>query len=469
MKRTFRFTAVFPRLYHAVCDVYAVRTIRTARLPRITRAAAVLAAAAITGVLVSCASSRGDGEETFHNGFYETALSNGIPVILKQDAGAPQNPGGTGQAPRAAVTIMLRHDDLGSAAPYVRTLMNTVFADLTAQEICRVSVFPDYSAVSFSCAVTDVQELLYSVASAFLSPDLSTPAPVLPPPAYDDASRFARQVRLALYKDHPYAAFVPDSDAGHDEQEGAAQAAGGTSEIEVCWRRMCNARRVYVVACGAWTWETAASFTVRCESLLKNIPSEPIAEGIPAPPAVQTGATVRIALSDDAGQGMRRFAAGCFPVPRYTDDGYAAFAMACMYLTDTLQHMLVERDELAAAAGVGMWEGAAALGVLSVTGLTQNFEQVRAAVNECLLDIPETDEVQQLLTGYKRDYIRALRGAAFSPDRECRRICESIICLGSPQAYTRRAQLVNSITAGQIIDAYRRYFSPDVIRWYVAE
>jgi len=403
-----------------------------------------------------CVSSKKvqENESVFRNSFYETKLSNGIPVILKQN---------TSPGPAAVILVIdggaaLIPSDIGG----IEWLTLCLIRRQSGAEEFREVTFPDYATYGYVSDMGTVLDKLKILAESFISPSVdeaafgAVMAEAKEEMARQNASgpeRFAEAVKKRLYEGHPYFTSVHLTES--------LMRSVTVSDLKACHDSLVNAARLKIIAVGNFDDYSAAQFVLAAETTFRKV--EQASFTVPLMSAVKTAAgdsvLPLIMPAED------KYLVGCFTVPSYKDADYIPFALATLYFDDMLKHSIKERNQAAESAGTGLFIAKQPVGVISVYKARDTAE-CKKLVLSAIRDFPDRLAVDKFLNQYKGEYIRRLVSSSAASDREAAQLAASDEYFDDPQAYTKRSALVNSVTAIQVEAAFRKYISEKNIHWY---
>ena len=382
--------------------------------------------------------------------FYKTQLSNGIPVVIREN--------GSGDP-----CLLLVIDGGASLVParlsgVERLLFSLIQHCFTAAPV-KTDVCADYSVFGFSAV--NMEKLLPDFADSFLHPDFSgelvetARSEVLQRyhiERSESSARFAGNVRDLLYRGHPYWSLAGAT--GDSLQKISLE------DIVKYHDGLVNAARLKIIVVGGFSESDEAGLVQLLEQSFGRIPSVPYFRPDIPPVAVSNGTTVF--PSDASGDG---YVLGCFTVPAYSNADYVPFALAGLLFDDMLHHALVERNRIAESAGVGMFGARVPVGVISVYRTTDTAVS-RTLVSDLISQFPGESDIEKVLAGYKKNYGSMIVLSAENAAGEAERLAAAIEYTGSTATAADRAALVQSVTASQVEQAFRTYIEENAIHWF---
>lgn len=419
--------------------------------------AAFFFSSAVAAVLLTgCVSAKKiqNTSSVFRNAFYKTKLSNGIPVIIKQN-GTP-----------GPIAVRLIID---GGAPFVPSDMNGLeritflcMEQNTGSHDFRSEIYPDYSVYGYMTDMQNMQDKLGILAESFMNPvfdEKTFTAAIdmmhagLRSETESVSLHFAGSVKRRLYEGHPYYSSVNATEASLRKIT--------LGDVKAHHDQLLNAARLRLVAVGNFDEHSAALFVLAAEKLFRHVPVS--AFTLPAIPPVLINPGVTAVPPDIPGR--EGYVIGCFHVPGYTDADYIPYALSTLYFDDMLRHSIQERNRLAVSAGTGLFADRQAVGIISVYN-TEDTDTCRKLVLQSIRDFPDRSVIEKFLAQYKRDYIRRIVFPAENAGGEVAQLIAGIELCNDPEAYTKRSAQVNAVTAAQVVSSFKTYITEKNIHWY---
>lgn len=437
------------------------------------------AAVAFSVFAFSCASGKELPRDQFFyeenvSFFKESALDNGIPVIIK-DIPMEKNidlrlvfAGGASSCPKGKSGLdQLTFDLISQGNPKIKQLLaRGLYFDISS---CKA----DYSSLGFSCAAEDFDECLEVFADSFLKPEYSHDdyiklegAAASGAMARSENPRFEllEAVKEKIYAVSPYL----------DGEFYKPSSRVSEYDIEKNLAGLANASRITIVAAGNFSFRTKEQksvrrdkktdmqlFEERAQKLLQRLQDlyggleakTWTAPGVPAVKA-EAGASERV-HSEFAGGDF--YAAQCRPCPNRGADDYEAFAISTIALDAVLSRELVEKQKAALYCGTAVLNAkeSAALIIAAGKGDGKNFSEALAAAFSAF---PQEYEMSRALEMYKNIYIGRVLGSSQNAAATVEQIMSSLCYEGDAKAYLLRPQKIRAVTVQDVTAAFEKYF-----------
>ncbi len=160
------------------------------------------------------------------------------------------------------------------------------------------------------------------------------------------------------------------------------------------------------------------------------------------------------------------YVAGYFDAPDRYDGDYVPFAIALMYLDNTLFNLVREQNGACYSVGTGVLGGKDMLGALSVYKSTKNRE-LKQLLFKAIDEFPSEKEVAEKLENYKSKYITELFSSSQDTAGVANNIVVSLEYADEPYRYLSRPGEILKVNPAQVMSAYRKYIAPKKISWVV--
>ena len=433
-------------------------------------------ALALTLLLSSCASSRGASSFYADNirDFETKTLSNGIPVIVKQNHGS-----------KIVVFRMIFEggssvidENLGGIEKLTLSLMlhgseKFIYEDIQKREYENSFSFTssagrDYSTAGFTCIQRDVDEALAIFTDGVFHPLFSetdytqavTEAEnTIAQKASDPSGALGTALSKAAFSGTPYATAVSAT------KETLPNIT--LEKIESHHASLLNASRIKIVIIGDFNNDLLSDFVSRLDESFGTIEAKPFA--LPSiPDFAPNGENVFVA---NVQAGDTGYITGIFPCPKRTSGEYIPFAIASMYIDDLFFSIVREKHGAVYSIGSGVVGGKKLLGAISIYKATEKA-QLKEFTYEAI-DAFDEKSVADKLDQYKNKYISSIFSSSQSSSGVASSVIASLEYHGSESAYLKRAELVQKVSAKQVIAAYKKYFQPitkeNAAQWIVVD
>ena len=173
----------------------------------------------------------------------------------------------------------------------------------------------------------------------------------------------------------------------------------------------------------------------------------------------------------NAQAGDTGYITGIFPCPERTSGEYIPFAIASMYIDDLFFSIVREKHGAVYSIGSGVVGGKKLLGAISIYKATEKA-QLKEFTYEAI-DAFDEKSVADKLDQYKNKYISSIFSSSQSSAGVASSVIASLEYHGSESAYLKRAELVQKVSAKQVIAAYKKYFQPitkeNAAQWIVVD
>lgn len=436
-------------------------------------------AAALSIFVFSCASGKDLPRDQFFyeenvSFFKESALANGIPVIVK-NIPTEKNidlrlifSGGASSCPKGKSGLdQLTFDVISQSNPKIKGLLaRGLYFDISS---CKA----DYSSLGFSSLAEDFDECLEVFASSLLAPEYShddyirlESAAAAGAMARSENPRFELldAVKNKIYAASPYL----------DGEFYKPSSRVSEYDIEKNLAALLNASRITIVAAGNFSYRTREQksarrqkksdmqlFEERSLKLLQKL--EELFGGIEAKPwtapnvpeiQAKSGSSERL-HSEFAGGDF--YAARCLPCPDRGAEDYVAFALSTIALDAVLSRELTEKQKAAVYCGTAVLNAkkSAALIIAAGKNDAKNFAD---SLSAALAMFPQEYEMSKNLEMYKNIYIGRVMGASQNAAATIEQIASSLCYEGDPKAYLTRPQKIRAATSQDVTAAFEKYF-----------
>lgn len=393
--------------------------------------------------------------------FSKKQLSNGIPVIFKQNRGSKivvlkmVFEGGTSAIDRTmsgienlTLDLMLRGSE---KYPYAKIQQLEYEKSFSFSS----SSGKDYSTIGFVCIQRDLAEVLDIFSECLMHPQflesdfnqkMVEAASAISARKADPSGALGTAITKSVFKNHPYetSSLITEDSLPNIK----------LNLVLGTYQELLSALRIKIIVVGNFNSELINDFTGELEASFGSIQRK--AFSLPKIPKVFVNAeTLRIANEQAGDTG---YVAGLFSCPSRNDADYIPFAIATMYLDDLLFSQVREKAGAVYSINTGVLGGKEFVAVLSGYKVTDK-ENFKKAVFDTILSYDEK-AIEQKLSQYKNKYISSLFSSSQSASGVASNIISSIEYYGAEDAYMHRVDSVQSVNARQVIDAYKKYVLP---------
>ncbi|MCR5724957.1 MAG: insulinase family protein [Treponema sp.] len=431
-------------------------------------AAATVAAVLASAMLLTACASSPKGPALTGNPYYDDnigdfstlSLSNGIPVIFKQQEGKTAWVG-------LVITggVSLYPPEKSGLEDITLSMMLHGSESYPYQEIQRIaydkslalssSAGKDYSLISARFITRDTSAALSLLTDSVLHPLLSTEdftkvmteeAEAVQRTLTNPSGILGLELSKSAFKNHPYATSVsPTADTISTIT---------LEDVRNHYESLLNAARFSFVVVGDFTGRAQKQVLELLEAGFGSIGRNELSlEAIP-PLAAENGAVyASCEIAADTG-----YIAGYFACPERSSDDYVAFALALMYLDDIMFRQVREQHSAVYTIGSGVLGGKQLLGAISVYKATEK-QHLKEYIYEAIDSFPDEKEIAESLDYYKNKYITALFTSSQNTGGVAGNVVASLVYNNSPTQYLNRSAQVQAVTAQDIVRVYSRYLA----------
>lgn len=406
--------------------------------------------------------------------FKEAALSNGIPVVIK-NIPFEKNiqisllfDGGASSCPNAKSGIdQFVFELIGESNPKIKELL------ARGLYFCVSECKADYSSYGFSSYADDFFENYEIFASSILKPEYSHDD-YIKKESSEAAGALARSenprfvllnaARHELYSSSPYKEgffYRPSSRVSE-------------YDIEKHLASLMNASRIKIVAAGNFSYRTrpqkgerrekkseAILFAERSDLLLQKLE-----ESFGALKASDWTAPDTSFLSIKGSREKRvnsEFAGGdfysalCFECPNRGDEDYEAFALCTIALDELLSREFVEKQKTTAYCGVATLNSKRSAALIIASGKNKQSDFL-TELKGAFKNYPQEYDLSRALEMYKRIYVSRILGASQNAGATVEQIASSLCYEDDPKSFISRPKKIRAVTVQDVIDAFEKYF-----------
>lgn len=156
--------------------------------------------------------------------------------------------------------------------------------------------------------------------------------------------------------------------------------------------------------------------------------------------------------------GTSGYSIGFFDCPERYDNDYVPFAIALMILDDIFFDQVREKNGAVYSIGTGVLGGKQMLGAISAYKIS-DIKNIHSLIENAVESFPDEKEISVKLDQYKNKYITTLFSSSQNATGVAANIITSLEYSGHPETYLNRSAQVQSVTARQVRDAYKKYIS----------
>ncbi|MCR4626254.1 MAG: insulinase family protein [Treponema sp.] len=471
----------------------------------------------------SCASLKQrnveEPEEISEGSFYETTLSGGIPVVIKESYNDKAN---------NSLAIIIEKDfafsakDVKDSEVYAEGIMQVLFnciyaaqpeaarpleqtsleqsgieqgasaqprpeksrLEQTSGQNCRLIETNDYFVFMFTENKKDFAEKLaerffYQFFNAQIEESVFKNVIESEKKKMDSFSYvpkiFFSEVRKQIYKKNPYSLspyLTEDSVKKITYQMVCSQL-----------QKIRNSRNIRIAACGNFDEKKAASLILLLEKNFGKIQYKSVEQAESTVSEIAVSAfskksddvffdkteliqNERILESMQNKDFSMNLLQGCFLCPELTDEDYIPFAISTVVFESILRNSPDLLESNAKQSGCGILYGKKSVAFISAIHYGSAVQSLEV-IKKSLSSFPDKSTLERTLGVYKRYYINRLISSMDYSNNEIQSLILSWIYFNEPSEYTRRAISVNSVKAEQVCAAYEKYFRNQPIKWFV--
>lgn len=449
-------------------------------------------------ILSSCASLKQrnveEPEEISEGSFYETRLSGGIPVVIKESYNDKVN---------NSLAIVIEKDfafsvkDLKDSGIYAEGIMQVLFnciyaaqpeaaqlLEQTSEQKCKLIETNDYFVFMFTESKKDFAEKLgerffYQFFNAQIEESVFNNVIESEKKKMDSFSYvpkiFFSKVRKQIYKENPYSLspyLTEDSVKKITYQMVCSQL-----------QKIRNSQNIRIAACGNFDEKKAASLILLLEKNFGKIEYKSVEHAESAVSEIAASAfskksedvffdkteliqNERILESMQNKDFSMNLLQGCFMCPELPDEDYIPFAISTVVFESILRNSSDLLESNAKQSGCGILYGKKSVAFISAIHYGSAVQSLEA-IKKSLSSFPDKSTLERTLGVYKRYYINRLISSMDYSNNEIQSLILSWIYFNEPSEYTRRAISVNSVKAEQVCAAYEKYFRNQPVKWFV--
>lgn len=430
----------------------------------------------VTVFVTSCASTNAvpDSPAGNKNDFVRKQLSNGIPVIYRQNRGSKivvfrlVFEGGTSAIDKSLGGI----EDLtlnlalhGTEKYPYETIKQLAFEKSFS---LSASSGKDYSSAGFVCIQRDLAEVLSIFTDCILNPAfledeyskmMKEVSVSIASKKADPSGTLGLAISKAAFKDHPYATSTSVTEETYPNIN--------LTMVRGLHQSLLNAFRMKIVVVGNFSDDFIESFTGELEAAFGQIGRK--AYSAPKIPKIShSSETVRTANEQAGDSG---YIAGLFECPNRTDSDYVPFAIASMYLDDLFFSQVREKAGSVYSINTGVIGGKQLHGVISLFKASEKKE-IKKQIMEAISSFSEED-ISRKLEQYKNQYITTIFSSSQTAAGLASSVVSSLEYLGSETEYLNRTEIVRAVEAKDVIAAYKKYLEPvakrNAVQWIVVD
>ena len=425
---------------------------------------------------VSCGSSKGVAEASSvpAEDFTRKQLSNGIPVIFKQNRGSKIVvmrfifEGGTSAIDKSVsgledltLNLALRGTE---KYPYstIQQLEYEKSFSLTS------SSGKDYSVAGFTCIQRDLAQVLDIFADCILNPSMSESdftqkmteaSDSITRKKSDPSGALGTAVSKAAFNDHPYETSVSITEDSYPNIN--------LTLVKGLHQSLLNALRIKIVVVGNFSSDLIENMTKELEGYFGTLPRK--AFSLPKIPKISISSeSIKVA---NVQAGDTGYVAGLFECPNKNAEDYIPFALISMYLDDLFFSQIREKAGALYSINTGILGGKELLAVISAYKVTGK-SQLKQLVYDAILSFDES-VFEKKLEQYKNRYISTIFSSSQTAAGLAASVISSMEYFDSESAYLQRADLIHAVNMQQISAAYKKYFEPvakeNAIQWIVVD
>ena len=427
--------------------------------------------------LISCGSTAGIEEATHGTveDFTRKELSNGIPVIFKQNRGSKIVvmrvifEGGTSSIDKSVSGLEGLTLDLALRGSDKYPYSNIQQLEYEKSFSLYSSSGKDYAVAGFTCIQRDMAEVLNIFSDCILNPSMSESdfsqkmteaAEFIARNKSDPSGALGLAISKAAFADHPYetgSSIIEDSYPNIN-----------LTLVKGLQQSLLNALRIKIVVVGNFSNDLIENFTKELEDYFGSLPRK--AFSLPKIPkiSVPSGKVVKLANEQAGDTG---YVAGLFECPSKTADDYIPFALVSMYLDDLYFSQVREKAGAVYSINTGIMGGKELLAVISAYRVSGK-EHLKQLISDAILSF-DANVFYKKLDQYKNRYISTIFNSSQTAAGLASSVISSLEYFDSESAYLQRADAVRAVDMQQIVAAYKKYFEPvakeNAAQWIIVD
>ena len=416
-------------------------------------------------LVVSCGSTKVEDIVQIDSvdAFTQKHLSNGIPVVFKQNRGSK--------------IIVLRLVFEGGASAIDKSLGG--IEDLTLDLALRgsekysyetikqleyeKSIFlysssgKEFSTVGFTCIQRDMSQALDLLSECVKNPKFSDEdfnqkmtelSASISQQKSDPSGALSLALSKAAFENHPYATTTSVTEESYSNIT--------KTLVNGLHQSLLNALRIKIVVVGNFSSELIDDFTASLEEKFGDIPRK--AYTAPKIPKITVNSGKVAVANEQAGN--TGYVVGLFEYPSRDSKECVPLAISLMYLDDLLFSQVREKAGAVYSINTGVIGGRELLGAISVYKASKK-ENLKQLIFDAISSF-DADTLEKKLNQYKNKYIATV----FSSSQTAAGLASSVISswefLGSESAYLKRPEIIESVTKEEVVAAYEKYVVPIV-------
>lgn len=406
--------------------------------------------------------------------FTKRELSNGIPVVFKQNRGSKivvckvVFEGGTsaidanlGGIEKLSLDLMLRGSE---KYPYSKIQQveyeNSVYLSDTSGK--------EFSTLGFMCIQRDMSLALDMLSECIVNPSLSEGdfkqkmaeiSSSIANRKADPSGALGLAISKAVFNNHPYGTTATVTEESYKNIN--------LPLVHGIHQSLVNALRMKIVVVGNFSFDLIESFTASLEEKFGSISKK--AYSAPKIPKISINGSNVFVGNEQAGN--TGYIAGLFEYPRRDSEECIPLAIAAMYIDDLFFSQVREKAGATYSINIGALGGQELLGVIEVFKATEK-KQLKQLIFNAISSFDEAT-IEKKLNQYKNRYISSIFSSSQTAGGVASSIIASMEYFNSETAYLKRPDLVEAVTSAQVIAAFKKYIEPVVkenaIKWVVVD
>ena len=447
------------------------------KIERFVRLLAVIFLTAVAFSAISCSSAKNVAPNQLGSteDFSRRQLSNGIPVIFKQNRGSKivvlriVFEGGNSLLDKnmsglenLTLDLMLRGSE---TYPYAKIQQFEYEKSFSLS----VSSGKDYSTAGFVCIQRDLSEVLALFADcvknpAFLESDfkqkMTEASSAIARRKSDPSGALGIALTKAAFANHPYETSASITEESYPNIS--------LSHVKNLHKELLDALCMKIFIVGNFSDDLITDFTAKLEEAFGSLPKK--AYSAPRIPAIAvTDRNTVFVANEQAGD--TGYVTGIFEYPSRDSEDCIPLAVSLMYLDDLLFSQVREKAGACYSIYTGVLGGKELVGAITVykANEKQNLKQL---IYDAILSFDE-ETLEKKLNQYKNQYISSI----FSSSQTAAGVAASVISsaeyFGSESAYLKRVERIEKLNAKQVIAAYKKYVEPiatqNAAQWVVVD
>ena len=406
--------------------------------------------------------------------FTRKELSNGIPVIFKQNKGSKivvfslVFEGGASAIDKSLGGIEGLTFDMilrGSKNyPYDKISQLQYEKSFSISSSCG----KDYSTLGFICIQRDLSQVMEIFTDCLLNPSMlesdynqkiSEIKEAISGRKTSPSGSLSLSLSENLYKGHPYETSLSVTEKSLPNIS--------LKMVKGIYSSLLNASRIKIVITGNFSNDLMDDFVKSLNSGIGGISRSAFTK--PVIPKISVSGPALYIGNEEAGD--TGYIAAAFDCPSRYDSDYIPFALATMYLDDILYDQVREKAGAVYSVNSGVSAGKQFFAVISLYKVSQK-EKLQKIVFDAIQSF-NPEETNKILEQHKNRYISMIYSSSQTASGLTSSIVSSLEYYDNEKAYLERAEMIKNVSAEEVNAAYNKYILPvakeNAARWFIVD